>query len=95
MRMIAAIAVSTMMILITAGGFLLLARPLDTILDAVNASMYSTTGGTGTGWSRFNSINLGLHRSWLTIGALMVLLWIVFIYLLAQQREYVTGGPYY
>lgn len=86
--------VSLAMVSTTAFAGLVMARPANEIFVALNGTIYGITGGSGTLWSWFTGYYNFFHNLYGPIIVVLCLFWIMWAYLWASQKDYVTAGRY-
>lgn len=90
-RTLAAILVSFLMILMISAQFMFAATPFNTIMASLNSTMASATGTSGDAWSFWGKFYNSSIKLYGTIAVVLLLFWLAWPYLIAQQSEYTTG----
>lgn len=73
---------------------LIMARPANDIFVALNGTIYGMTGGSGTLWTWFGGFNNFFHNLYGPVIVVLCFFWVIWVYLWAGQKEYVTRGRY-
>ena len=93
-HLIIAMFVGLSMVTGTVFAGLIMARPANEIFLAFNETIYGMTGGTGTLWTWYGGFYNFFHNLYGPIIVTLCLFWIIWVYLWASRKEYVTAGVY-
>ena len=73
---------------------LIMAEPTNQVFLAFNSSIYEMTGGSGTLWTWFGGHYNFFHNLYGPVIVVLIIFWVLWVYLWAGQKEYVTAGRY-
>ena len=93
-RLIAAMFVGLFSITGIVFAGLIMAEPTNQVFLAFNSSIYEMTGGSGTLWTWFGGHYNFFHNLYGPVIVVLIIFCVLWVYLWAGQKEYVTAGRY-